>query len=74
MLDIVDGASFLQRLHCDRVDVGKERWSNLFGLVKDQIDSHMLAFNDAHLSMVLSNIDDEEWGQKQKNSFTTFIG
>jgi hypothetical protein len=55
ILDITDSTSLLQRLQMEGVEVGAERWRELFALSKHHLDDHVLLFNDAHFSVVLSN-------------------
>lgn len=73
MLDLVDAASLLTRLEMEGVEVGKERWNQLVPLVEDHIDSHTLAFNDAHISMIVINAEDEQMKERHSESIRNFI-
>ena len=72
MLDMVDAASVLTRFDLEGQDPGRERWETLLGLVQPHTEDHVLAFNDAHIAMVLSRLDDEELVQKHSASIENF--
>uniref|UniRef100_A0A914DY36 Tetratricopeptide repeat protein 38 n=1 Tax=Acrobeloides nanus TaxID=290746 RepID=A0A914DY36_9BILA len=72
MLDIVDAASLLVRLELEGVDVGG-RWRELVPVVSPHMDDHCLAFNDAHISMVLARYDEDNLSEKHLNSIGSFI-
>ncbi|KAI6228094.1 Tetratricopeptide repeat protein 38 [Aphelenchoides besseyi] len=73
MLDVVDAASLLQRLEIEKVDVGRERWKALVPLIEEQLDNHVLAFNDVHCAMILANIDDFELEQSHARSLQSYV-
>lgn len=73
MLDMVDAASLLLRLEIEGVDLGKERWRDLRSIVEPHIDDHVLVFNDAHISMVLSRLDGEDLVDKHASSIDNFV-
>ncbi|BFZ11068.1 hypothetical protein BsWGS_14107 [Bradybaena similaris] len=50
MLDMVDVCSLLYRLEMEGVDIGN-RWDNVYGVYKDHLYDHVLAFNDLHILM-----------------------
>ena len=72
MLDMVDAASLLTRFDLEGQDPGRERWEALLGLVQPHTEDHVLAFNDAHIAMVLSRLDDEELVQKHSASIAKY--
>jgi len=57
---MVDAAALYTRLELEGVSIGRERWQDLFGYAKAHIDDHSMVFYDAHISMVLSHLDEEE--------------
>lgn len=59
MLEIVDAASLLTRIELIGGKPGVERWRSLLPLIETHIDDHVLAFNDAHISMILANCKDD---------------
>lgn len=74
MLDLVDSASLLMRLEMEGYNFGQRRWNSLIELIEPRIDDHFLAFNDAHISMILSKSADDTLQQRHKNSLNNFIG
>ncbi|KAI6242714.1 Tetratricopeptide repeat protein 38 [Aphelenchoides fujianensis] len=73
MLDLVDAASLLQRLEIESVPVGRERWSALVPLAAAHAESHVLAFNDAHLAMVFANAEDFDREFAHARSLQQFV-
>lgn len=73
MLDVVDAASLLLRLEFEGFEVGEHRWQSLVPLVEPHIDDHVLSFNDAHVSMVLTHAD-EQLSSKHMDSISRFVG
>jgi len=57
---MVDAAALYTRLEFEGVPIGRERWGDLFGYAKAHIDDHSMVFYDAHISMVLSHLDETE--------------
>ncbi|KHN84825.1 Tetratricopeptide repeat protein 38 [Toxocara canis] len=72
MLDLVDAASILFRLHIEGVDVG-ERWNALLPVAEAHIDDHILAFNDAHFRMIFDHCRMNELSDQHRNSVQNFI-
>ncbi|CAJ0608324.1 unnamed protein product [Cylicocyclus nassatus] len=70
MLDLVDAVSILWRLELEGANVG-DRWRDLPSL-KEYTDSHVLFFNDIHMSIALQRggFNDEE--AKMRESLTEF--
>lgn len=73
MLDLVDAASLLQRLEIEGVHVGRERWAALVPLAVAHMDSHVLAFNDAHLAMIFANAEDFDREFAHARSLQQFV-
>ncbi|KAI1720119.1 tetratricopeptide repeat protein 38 [Ditylenchus destructor] len=75
MLDMVDAASLLLRLEMEGVNLGHERWKALKCVVEPHIDDHTLTFNDAHIAMVLSRLEDdsEDLVDKHASSINNFV-
>lgn len=75
MLDIVDAASLLTRVKVIGGKPSIKRWRSLLPLVESHIDDHMLAFNDAHIAMILANCDDDiSKSKKHLESLSHYIG
>jgi tetratricopeptide (TPR) repeat protein len=72
MLDIVDAASLLARLEMEGCNVGK-RWEDLSPLAENHIGDHVLAFNDSHLSMIVSRLEDEKLLKEHQKSLRNFV-
>lgn len=64
MLDMVDAASLLTRFNLDGIALGPERWEAVLDLIEPHIQDQVLAFNDAHISMVLSQLADNKRGKQ----------
>uniref|UniRef100_A0A915EWJ8 Tetratricopeptide repeat protein 38 n=1 Tax=Ditylenchus dipsaci TaxID=166011 RepID=A0A915EWJ8_9BILA len=73
MLDMVDATSLLLRLEMEGVDVGLDRWNELLEVISPHIDDHILAFNDAHISMALSRVGTEEMRNMHGRSVSDFV-
>lgn len=59
-LDLVDASSLLYRLYLEGViDKKDERWKKVRHCWSSMIQSHALAFNDAHITMVYNDRTDE---------------
>ncbi|VDK79041.1 unnamed protein product [Litomosoides sigmodontis] len=72
MLDIVDASSILLRFEMERLSVGN-RWKALLPLVKPHMHDHLLAFNDAHIRMVIEGCSDSTARRNHCDSVATFI-
>ncbi|KAE9553672.1 hypothetical protein FO519_003120 [Halicephalobus sp. NKZ332] len=72
MLDIVDAASMLCRFEMEKVDVGN-RWKKLEPFTECHIGDHVLAFNDAHMSMIVSNLENDDLLEKHQKSMGEFV-
>jgi len=58
-MELIDASSLLSRLELERINVGRERWEGLIPLIEPHIGDQIIAFNDAHIAMVLSKLDME---------------
>uniref|UniRef100_A0A914M3J1 Tetratricopeptide repeat protein 38 n=1 Tax=Meloidogyne incognita TaxID=6306 RepID=A0A914M3J1_MELIC len=59
LMELIDASSLLSRLELERINVGRERWEGLIPLIEPHIGDQIIAFNDAHIAMVLSKLDNE---------------
>ncbi|KAI3415527.1 hypothetical protein GPALN_005133 [Globodera pallida] len=60
VLNMTDAASLLTRLELEGVRVGHERWEALVRNAERHIDDQLLAFNDAHIALVLNRSEQNE--------------
>ncbi|EJW76076.1 hypothetical protein WUBG_13016, partial [Wuchereria bancrofti] len=72
MLDIVDASSILLRFEMEGISVGN-RWKALLPIVKPHLHDHILAFNDAHIRMVIEGCDDNTIRKDHCDSIANFI-
>ena len=72
MLDIVDAASMLCRLEMEKVNVG-DRWKKLEPFAESHVGDHVLAFNDAHMSIIVSSLEDDRLLKKHRKSMGEFV-
>ncbi|VDM93067.1 unnamed protein product [Onchocerca ochengi] len=72
MLDIVDASSILLRFELEDVSIG-DRWKNLLPIIKPHVHDHILAFNDAHIRMVIEGCDDDTVRKIHCDSVSSFI-
>ncbi|VBB34449.1 unnamed protein product, partial [Acanthocheilonema viteae] len=72
MLDIVDASSILLRFHMEGISVDN-RWKSLLPIIKPHISDHILAFNDAHIRMVIEGCNDSTIRKNHCDSITSFI-
>lgn len=71
-LDIVDAASLLFRFEMDGVNVD-DRWDELTHVVLPRIHDHILAFNDAHYRMVLTNCSNKSFVTEHQRSMHQYL-
>uniref|UniRef100_A0A915B5C3 Tetratricopeptide repeat protein 38 n=2 Tax=Parascaris TaxID=6254 RepID=A0A915B5C3_PARUN len=72
MLDLVDAASILFRLHMEGVDVSN-RWNALLPIAQSHMDDHILAFNDAHFRLITEGCGIDTIRQQHRKSIRGFI-
>ncbi|CAG9537987.1 unnamed protein product, partial [Cercopithifilaria johnstoni] len=72
MLDIVDASSILLRFEMEGVSVGN-RWKALLPIVKPHVNDHILAFNDAHIRMVIEGCSDSTIRKNHCDSIANYI-
>ncbi|EJD73547.1 hypothetical protein LOAG_19035 [Loa loa] len=72
MLDIVDASSILLRFEMENVSVGN-RWKILLPIIKPHLHDHILAFNDAHIRMIVEGCNDIATRMEHCNSVASFI-
>lgn len=72
MLDIVDAASILLRFQMEGVSVGS-RWKALLPIVEPHAHDHILAFNDAHIRMVIEGCDEGNSRKDHYDSISSFV-
>ncbi|VDK53599.1 unnamed protein product [Gongylonema pulchrum] len=72
MLDIVDAASILLRFQMEGVSVGP-RWKALLPIVLPHAHDHILAFNDAHIRMVIEGCDESTSRKDHCSSISSFV-
>ena len=58
-MELIDTSSLLSRLEVEGINVGNQRWKGLIPLVEPYIGDQVIAFNDAHIAMVLSHFDED---------------
>ena len=56
-LDLVDAAALLWRLELAGIDVGN-RWAAVAGQWLTHVDDHVLVFNDLHIALAASRLED----------------
>uniref|UniRef100_A0A1I8C0Y0 Tetratricopeptide repeat protein 38 n=1 Tax=Meloidogyne hapla TaxID=6305 RepID=A0A1I8C0Y0_MELHA len=79
IMELIDASSLLSRLEMEIINVGRERWEGLIPLVAPHIGDQIVAFNDAHISMVLSRLDENIDGKENlaylhAKNISNFIG
>ncbi|MCP9263891.1 Tetratricopeptide repeat protein 38 [Dirofilaria immitis] len=72
MLDFVDASSILLRFEMEGISVGN-RWKSLLPLIKLHVNDHTLAFNDAHIRMVIEGCDDAAIRKNHCDSVENFL-
>uniref|UniRef100_A0A1I7ZUJ3 Tetratricopeptide repeat protein 38 n=1 Tax=Steinernema glaseri TaxID=37863 RepID=A0A1I7ZUJ3_9BILA len=72
MLDMVDAASLLFRLELEGVKVG-DRWLSLFERIKGHVDDQALGFNEAHMTMVFTQVGSEEFVDLHREATERFL-
>lgn len=74
IFNIIDAASLLTRIELIGGKPGTERWHSLLPLVKEHVNNHLLAFNDAHFSMILSKCKSDTFtAEKHQESLSNYI-
>ncbi|KAI1709743.1 tetratricopeptide repeat protein 38 [Ditylenchus destructor] len=65
---MVDAAALFTRLELEGVTIGQERWRELLFYAKSHLHDHSMLFYDAHISMVLSHLNEEDTLEKHLKS------